>query len=143
MSKFMQGKRAAIVVNILLLLWFFLDMVGLSIGGQMLVSRAWQEDGIFFLMYLAAFLWFLFKDKPGKYVLLGFLTLWLTLQIYFHWFFTVFGPWEGKIRFFAGTIKLFPSDVVYIPDLYHIVLHVLILSALVSIIRFAIKSRRT
>lgn len=137
----MQSRRAAVVVNILLLIWFFLDMVGASLGEKMLVSCAWQDDGIFFLLFLAAFLWFLFKDKLGKYILTGFLAVWLTAQLYFQWFFTVFGPWEGKIRYFSGTIKLFVSDVIYIPDLYHIILHILILCALVSLIRFMIKNR--
>lgn len=136
----MKSKRVAIALNMLLLIWFFLDMVGVSLGGKMLVSRAWKEDGVFFLVFLATFIWFLFKDKSGKYILTGFLTIWLILQLYFHWFFTIFGPWQGKIRFFSGTIKLFVSDVIYIPDLYHIVLHILILCALVSVIRFIKKA---
>jgi len=138
----MQRKRTVVIVNILLLLWFFLDMVGASLGGKVLVSRAWQDDGIFFLLFLAALLWFLFMDRLGKYILTGFLAAWLAVQLYSHWFFTVFGPWEGKIRYFSGTVKLFVSDVIYIPDIYHIVLHILILCALVSLIRFMIKPKR-
>jgi hypothetical protein len=137
----MKSKRVAIVLNMLLLIWFFLDMVGVTLGEKMLVSRAWQEDGVFFLLFLTAFLWFLLKEKLGKYILTGILTIWLILQLYFHWVFTVFGPWEGKIRFFSGTIKLFESNVVYIPDLYHIILHILILCALISVICFIKKSR--
>jgi len=132
----MRGKRNPIITNSLLLMWFFLDMIGASIAGKVLVTRSWQDDGTFFLLYIAAFICFLFKGKSGRIVLTVFLFLWLGLQTYFHWFFTIFGPWEGKIRYFSDTIKLFKSDIIYIPDLYHIILHVLILCALISTIRY-------
>ena len=111
-------------------------MVGVSFDGKFLVTRSWQEDGIFFLLYITSFMWFIFKAKSGKIILTAFLILWFSLQIYFHWCFTIFGPWEGEIRYFSNTIKLFRSDAIYIPDLYHIVLHFLILFALVSMVRY-------
>jgi hypothetical protein len=137
----MRGKKITIITNVLLLVWFFLDMVGVSFGGKVLVTRSWKEDGIFFLLYITSFMWFIFKDKSGKIILTVFLTLWLSLQIYFHWYFTIFGPWKGKIQYFSGTIKLFKSDVIYLADLYHIVLHLLILLALVSMVRYVVIQR--
>lgn len=127
-------KKNAIAANIFLMAWFFLDMVGLNIGDNILVTSSYKDDGIFFIIFLVAFVWFVIKDNIGKYILVGWLFVWFTTQFYFHWYFTIFGPWKGKINYFANTIKLIPSSNIYIPDLYHIVLHVLILASLISMI---------
>ncbi|HBT96087.1 MAG TPA: hypothetical protein DEB24_08495 [Coriobacteriia bacterium] len=134
-----MNKKLCIVVNGILLLWFFLDMTGFSFGDQMLVSQAWKDDGLFFLIYAAAFTWFITKESVGKYVLLIWLFSWLAAQFYFHWFFTIAGPWEGNIQYFSDTIKLFESSTVYIVDLYHIVLHLLILLALICTLAYCLK----
>ena len=44
-------KRYCIVAQIVLLLWFFLDMTGLYFGNKCLVTRSYKEDGICFLIY--------------------------------------------------------------------------------------------
>ena len=44
--KHMKGKRIPIITSSLLLVWFFLDMVGVSFSGKVLVTRSWQDDGI-------------------------------------------------------------------------------------------------
>ena len=136
-----MNKRICVVSNICLLLWFFLDMVGLSINGSILVTRSYKDDGIFFLIFLVAFILFIFKEKVGKYFLSVWLFMWFFTQFLFHWRFTIFGPSEGKINYFADTIKLIPSANTYIPDLYHIILHLLILVSLVNIIIFCIGTR--
>ncbi|MBU5312296.1 hypothetical protein KQI38_09670 [Tissierella carlieri] len=136
----MKRKKLLIRANILLLIWFFLDMIGVTFGNKVLVSRAWRDDGIFFVIYIVAIVWFLVKEKSGKFVLTTWLSIWFATQLYFHWYFTIFGPWEGKIRYFADAIKLIPSTTVYIPDLYHIVLHILILIALYSTMIYSVKS---
>lgn len=132
-------KKIAIILNVLLLIWFFLDMTGFSFYKLMLVSTSWKEDGIFFTIYAGVFIWFLIREKSGKFGLLGWLFLWFATQFYSHWYFTIAGPGEGKIRYFSNTIKLIPSDTVYIPDLYHIVLHTLILFAFCSTIVYTVK----
>ena len=43
-------KRYCIVAQIVLLLWFFLDMTGLYFGNKCLVTRSYKEDGICFLI---------------------------------------------------------------------------------------------
>lgn len=136
----MKRKKLLIGVNILLLIWFFLDMIGVTFDNKVLVSRAWRDDGIFFVIYIVAIVWFLVKEKSGKFVLTTWLSMWFATQLYSHWYFTIFGPWEGKIRYFADTVKLIPSTTVYIPDLYHIVLHILILIALYSTMIYSVKS---
>ena len=136
-----MNKRICVVSNVCLLLWFFLDMVGLSINGSILVTRSYKDDGIFFLIFLVVFTLFVFKEKVGKYFLSVWLFMWFLIQFLFHWRFTIFGPSEGKISYFSDTIKLIPSANTYIPDLYHIILHLLILVSLVNIIIFCIGTR--
>lgn len=127
-------RKICIVSNLFLLLWFFLDMVGMKIGGEILVTRSYKEDGIFFIIFFIVFILFLFKEKRGKYFLTGWLLMWFVTQFFFHWYYTIFGPHQGKIDYFADTIKLIYSNSIYIPDLYHIVLHILILISLISMI---------
>ena len=47
-------KIYCMIAQVVLLLWFFLDMTGLYFGDKCLVTRSYKEDGIFFLIYLAA-----------------------------------------------------------------------------------------
>lgn len=136
-------RRICFVSNLCLLFWFFLDMVGMSFNGNILVTRSYREDGIFFLIFLASFTLFIFKEKVGKYLLTGWLSMWFLAQFFSHWYFTLFGPSEGKMRYFADTIKLIPSTAVYIPDLYHIVLQILILVSLISMIIYCANSRKS
>ena len=62
--------------------------------------------------------------------------MWFIAQLLSHWYFTIFGPSVGKINYFANTIKLINSADIYIPDLYHIILHILIFIALINMIRY-------
>mgnify|MGYP000995013477 CR=1 FL=1 len=129
-----MNKKKIIAINLVLLLWIFLDMVGLKINGHVLVSQSYQEDGLFFIIFLIIFILYVFYEKIGKYLLTGWLFLWFSTQFYFHWFYTIFGPSEGKINYFADTIKLISSQTIYIPDLYHIILHALILISLIFLL---------
>lgn len=137
-----RNKKMTIISNSVLLGWFFLDMVGVYFRDNILVTRSYKEDGIYFIIFAFTFLLFLLKDKIGKYMLLLWLFLWFATQFYSHWYFTLFGPWEGRRIYFADTIKMIPSSNIYIPDLYHIVLHLLILISLGSLIIFLISLRK-
>lgn len=137
-----MNKKICIYVNIILLLWFFLDMVGVNIGTHMLVSKAYKEDGIFFIVYIAVLTSFIIKDRIGKYLLGVWLILWFVAQFFGHWYYAIIGASEEKLRYFKDTIKLVKNTDRYIPDLYHIVLHILILLALVCLVLLWIKSRK-
>jgi hypothetical protein len=68
----------------------------------------------------------------GKWILFGILMLWFIVQFMCHWYFTIFGASERKLQgyndCFRDSVRIFPmSDKRLIPDLYHIVLHILIL----------------
>lgn len=77
---------------------------------------------------LAAFHCF---QPAGRWILAGILAVWLIGQIRWHWYYTVFGASEQKLKgyneCFRGTVRIFPeSDTRLVPDLYHIVLHLLL-----------------
>ena len=108
-------------------------MIGLKIGDKYLVEQALIDDGIFFIIYLVAVMLFIFKEKIGKYVLNIWLLMWFVTQFFSHWIFTINGKGLKKIEYFKDTIKLVDSTTRYIADVYHIVLHILILIAFVML----------
>lgn len=126
-----MNKKISIAANTCLLFWFALDMTGLYFEDRYLVTRSYAEDGIFFVIYAAAFALFMFKDKIGKIVLSIWLAMWFVTQFMSHWWFTIFGGGESKMQYFNGAIKIVESNDIYIPDLYHTVLHMLILAAFI------------
>lgn len=124
-------KKYVIISCILLLAWFFLDMTGLSFGKEYLVSQSYKEDGIFFIIYLITFVLFCCKEKVGKHILNVWLIMWFITQFLSHWYFTITGGGLGKIEYFKGSIKLINSSTRYIPDFYHIILHIFIIISLI------------
>lgn len=140
-------KIHVIMAQTALLIWFFLDMTGFCIGGQCLVTASYREDGIFFLMALAVLILFIAKEKAGKWLSAGWLSLWLFTQFINHEWYTIFGDGfmgsaEGKIRYFSGTMHWLTVEGRYIPDIYHTVLHLLIVLALTVTIVYIAKKRR-
>ncbi len=130
-------KRYCIIPQILLLLWFFLDMTGVYFSNSYLVTRSYKDDGIFFLIYLAAVLLFIFKEKIGKWAVLVWTSLWFVIQILCHEWYTFFGKGvmgslEDKITYFSGALKWIEIDGRYIPDVYHTILHILILTVVIA-----------
>ncbi|MGX7401656.1 hypothetical protein ACWOE5_03800 [Aerococcus sanguinicola] len=136
----MRKKKIAIVSNLLLLIWFSLDMFGVKVGDKYLVEGALKEDGMFMLISIIVFFVFLFTDKIGKYIQLGWLAGWFILQFLAHEWYTIFGKGlmgsvEGKIAYFEDCIQLISIPGRYVPDLWHIVLHVLIIIAFIATLR--------
>lgn len=125
----------------LLIFWFTLDITGFSLGKFNLVESPGLQsvDTAWWAIFVVCAVIFLLKEKIGKYVLSMFLAAWAVLQYLSHWHYTLFGASERKLigynKFFENTYHIIPtSNSVLIPDLYHIVLHVLILILLVSIV---------
>jgi len=135
-------KKYCMAANLLLLAWFFLDMVGIYFENTYLVTRSWKEDGIFMVIFVVALLLFLFKEKIGKYILVGWQSMWLIAQFISHEYYTILGGGEAKMRYFSGSVKLLSSENRYIPDLYHIVLHIFIVIALVSTILYVSNNKK-
>lgn len=135
-------KKYVLIFCMILLLWFFLDMVGVDFGDKYLVTRSFTEDGIYFIIYLTALVLFIFKEKIGKYILDVWLLLWFATQFISHWLYTLTGRGSGKTEYFKDSLKIFESRRRYIPDAYHIVLHLLIITAFVSLNIYMVKNKK-
>src|SRR6056297_2984832 len=136
-------KFSCIIANLTLLVWFFLDITGVYFEKNYLVTTSWREDGLFFLVFVFALIFFIVKERIGKFVLIIWQILWLITQFFSHEWYTLVGGGEGKISYFKDSIKLFHSESRYIPDLYHIILHLLIVIALVTTILYTRETKKS
>lgn len=132
-------KKHCIIAQMILLIWFFLDMIGVYFGDRCLVTRSYKDDGVFFLIYLVAVLLFITKEKIGKWFVAIWSSMWFITQFICHEWYTIFnggfmGTLESKFKNFSGTMQWLKIDGKYIPDIYHTVLHIFILLVLVSTI---------
>ena len=140
-------KRYCIILQILLLFWFFLDMIGVCFGNTCLVTRSYKDDGIFFLIYLATVILFIFTEKVGKWAVTVWTSIWFVIQFLCHEWYTIFGKGimgslEGKIKFFSGTLKWLEIGGRYIPDVYHTILHILILTVVITSVIYIRNSKK-
>ena len=131
-------RVAIIVVSCLLWLWFLGCTFTWKFGKVLLVEGMGLKSIEFaaLVLFTLGIGSFLLWEPIGKWVLFVELGLWLIEQFFCHEYFTIFGSSSKKLRgyneCFDGTVKLFPvSETRLIPDLYHIVLHLLILADLV------------
>lgn len=125
---------AAILLQAALWIWFLGCVTTYRIGKHLLVEGVGIRSAEFAMLCLyslgvAAFHSF---QPAGIWILTGILLLWFAVQFMCHWYFTIFGASETKLRgyneCFRDTVRIFPmSDKRLIPDLYHIILHLLIL----------------
>lgn len=141
-------KNHCIIIHMILLIWFFLDMTGVYFGNKCLVARSYKDDGIFFVIYVVTVILFIVKEKIGKWLVIGWTTMWFATQFVCHEWYTIFnggfmGTLEDKFKYFSGTIQWLKIDGRYIPDVYHTILHILILFALVSTIIYAAEDKKT
>ena len=75
----------------------------------------------------------------GKVVPFGSIAFWFTVQFFCHWYYTIFGASEKKLKgyndCFKNTVHIIPaSKTKLIPDLYHMILHLLILLNIVLVL---------
>lgn len=119
-------------------IWFFGCITTYRIGKCLLVEGMGIRSAEFVMLCLfsAGLLSYHFVPLAGKWILLAVLLFWLVVQFFCHWYYTIFGVSERKLQgyndCFRDTIRLFPmSDKRLVPDLYHIVLHILILANVV------------
>jgi len=119
----------------LLWLWFLGCTTKWKFGKVLLVDGMGIKSAEFAMLclYSIGLITFYFFQPAGKWILFVILALWFVVQFFCHWYFTIFGASERKLKgyneCFKGTARLIPiSEKRLIPDLYHIVLHILILS---------------
>ncbi len=130
----MNGMMMEIAAQAVLWLWFLGCVITWRFGKCLLVEGVGVRSAEFAVLCLysaaLAVRWCLPPD--GRWFLLTVLILWFAAQFMFHWYYTIFGASEQKLKgyneCFRGTVRLFPaSETRLVPDLYHIVLHALIL----------------
>ena len=123
------------VLQFVLWIWFLGCVITWKFGKVLLVEGMGVKSAEFIMlcMYSAGVGLFHLMPAVGRWVLLVILLFWIIVQFFCHWYFTIFGASQNKIdgynHCFEGTVRLFPaSDKRLIPDLYHIVLHILIIA---------------
>lgn len=133
-------RVAIIVISSVLWLWFLGCTFTWKFGKVLLVEGTGLKSIEFaaLVLFTIGIISFILWEPIGKWILLVELILWLVEQFFCHEYFTIFGSSSKKLNgyneCFEGTVKLFPvSETRLIPDLYHIVLHLLIATDLVFV----------
>ena len=118
-------------VQILLWIWFLGCTITWRFGKRILVEGMGIQSAEFAMLclYSIGLISYYFFQPTGKWILFTILVLWLTIQFFCHWYYTIFGASERKLKgynaCFKGTLRLIPmSEKRVIPDLYHTVLAV-------------------
>lgn len=130
-----------VIISVLLWLWFLGCTFTWRFGRVLLVEGMGIKSIEFAVLVLFSIgiITYLLWEPVGRWVLMVELALWLIVQFFCHEYFTILGASAKKLdgynRCFEGTVKLFPaSKTCLVPDLYHIVLHILIAIDLVLVI---------
>lgn len=123
-----------ILVEVLLFCWFFGCICTYKFGKYILVEGVGIKSAEFVMLCLFVIGVISFWVFPfwGAWFLLGVLVFWLVVQFFCHWYYTFFGVSEKKLKgyndCFKNTVHIIPaSETKLIPDLYHIILHLLII----------------
>lgn len=127
-------RIVAAVFQVILWVWFFGCITTYKIKHYILVEGTGIKSVEFFMLCLFS-LGLIFNyafHSVGKWILFAVLVFWFDVQFLCHWYYTIFGVSEKKLRgyneCFQNTVHLIPiSNTRLIPDFYHIVLHFLIL----------------
>lgn len=127
-----------ILMQALLWIWFLGCTITYRIGKHLLVDGMGIKSAEFIMLclYSIGLVSYHIFLSAGKWILLTILLLWFIVQFLCHWYYTIFGASEKKLRgyneCFRDTIRIFPmSEVRLVPDLYHIILHLLILANII------------
>lgn len=123
-----------ILIQIVLWICFFGCITTYRVGKCLLVEGMGIKSAEFIMLCLYSiglFSYYMFQPV-GKWILLVILVFWFVVQFFCHWYYTIFGASEKKLKgyndCFRNTIHIFPiSEKRLVPDLYHMILHILIL----------------
>lgn len=123
-----------IILQAALWIWFLGCVITWRIGKRLLVEGMGLKSAEFAVLclYSAGLVVYYTLQPAGKWILAGILILWFVVEFFCHWFFTIFGASERKLQgyndCFRDTVHLVPmSEKRVIPDLYHMIQHLLIL----------------
>ena len=123
-----------LILQLVLWIWFFGCITTYRIGKKLLVEGMGIKSAEFVMLclYSLGLIAYYLLAPAGRWILFGILVFWFVVQFFCHWYYTLFGASEKKLAgyndCFRDTVRLFPmSEERLVPDLYHIVLHLLIL----------------
>lgn len=121
------------IIQALLWIWFLGCVITWRFGRILLVEGMGIKSAEFFMLclYSAGLTAYYLFPPAGKWALFAVLVFWFVVQFFCHWYYTLFGASEKKLKgyndCFRDTVHLIPmSESRLIPDLYHMVLHLLI-----------------
>lgn len=127
-----------ILVQAILWIWFFGCIRTYYMGKYLLVEGMGIKSAEFIMLclYSIGLISFHFLQPAGKWILLVILGFWFVVQFFCHWYYTILGASESKLQgyndCFRNTLHIFPiSEKRIVPDLYHMILHILILGNIV------------
>lgn len=122
------------IFELILFVWFLGCTITYKFGKHTLVEGMGTRSAEFamLLIYATCLLFTMLYPNIGQWGVLLILLFWIIIQFFCHWYYTIFGASDVKIKgyneCFRDTVRIFPqSDKKLIPDFYHIVLHILIL----------------
>ncbi len=139
----MKKRTFFLIAQIILLIWFFLDMIGVYFEDAYLVTRSYKDDGLFFLIYLTTIVVFVIKEKIGKWAVTVWSVIWLVAQLASHELVTLTGNgYENMSRYFEGSLKWIDIEGVYVPDVYHTVLHILLIAVVIIGVSYIFKKEK-
>ena len=129
-----RNLAVTIILQAALWIWFLGCTTTYRIGRHTLVEGMGVKSVEFVTLciYSIGLILYYLLQPTGKRILLAILIIWFVVEFFCHWYFTIFGVSESKLKgyneCFHNTIRVFPiSETRLIPDLYHIVQHALIL----------------
>ena len=134
-GEFKEGKMVfSLIAQLLLWIWFLGCTITWRFGKLLLVEGMGIKSAEFVMLCLYSIgliAYYLFQPA-GRWILFAILVIWLVIQFFCHWYYTIFGASESILKgyneCFKDTVRLIPmSEKRLIPDLYHIILHLLIL----------------
>lgn len=130
-----------LIVEVVLDIWFFGCICTYKIGRHTLVDGEGVKspEFVMFSLYSIGIVLSVVYPSVGFWWLLVVLVSWFVIQFFCHWYYTIFGASEKKLKgynsCFSHTVHIIPSsDKRLIPDLYHIILHILILVNIVLLL---------
>ena len=123
-----------LIAQLLLWIWFLGCTITWRFGKLLLVEGMGIKSAEFVMLCLYSIgliAYYLFQPA-GSWILFAILVIWLVIQFFCHWYYTIFGASESKLKgyneCFKDTVRLIPMrEKRLIPDLYHMILHILIL----------------
>lgn len=108
-------------------------------GNKYLVEGAIKDEWVFMIIPTITLLLYAFTKNIGKYIHLAWISMWFITQFFSHEWYTMFGSGfmgdvDGKISYFKDCIQVVNIQGRYVPDLYHLILHLMLIVSIVSVI---------